>query len=71
MFFSLKRNSRTSAHDVKLVKDQVRLDIRKYSFSHMTIHKYNKLSTNCINASSGNMFKNKFDTYIRTGVTRR
>ena len=33
MFFSLKKNSRPRGHDVKLVKDQCRLDIRKYSFS--------------------------------------
>ena len=33
MFFSLKKDSRTRGHEVKLVKDQCRLDIRKYSFS--------------------------------------
>ena len=33
-FFSLKKDSRTRGHEVKLVKDQRRLDIRKYSFSH-------------------------------------
>ena len=42
-----------------LVKDQCRLDIRKYSFSQRTIHEWNKLSTDCVNASSVNMFKNK------------
>ena len=33
MFFALKKNSRTRGHDVKLVKDQCRLDIRKYLLS--------------------------------------
>ena len=33
MFFSLKKDSRTRGHKVKLVKDQCRLDIRKHSFS--------------------------------------
>ena len=33
MFFSLKKDSRTRGHEVKLVKDQCRLDIRKHSFS--------------------------------------
>ena len=33
MFFSLRKHSRTRGHEVKLVKDQCRLDIRKYSFS--------------------------------------
>ena len=37
-------------------------DIRKYSFSQMTI---NELSADCVTASSVNMFKNKVDTYLR------
>ena len=34
MFFSLKKDSRNRGHEIKLVKDQCRLDIRKHSFSH-------------------------------------
>ena len=60
MFFSLKKDSRTTGHEVKLVKD-----IRKYSFSQSTINEWNKLSTDCVTASSVNMFKNKVDTYLR------
>ena len=33
LFFSLKKDNRTREHEVRLVKDQCRLDIRKYSFS--------------------------------------
>ena len=65
MFFSLNKDSRTRGHDVKLVKDQCRLDIRKHSFSQRTINEWNKLSTDCVTASSVNMFKNKVDTYLR------
>ena len=65
MFFSLKNDSRTRGHEVKLVKDQCRLDIRKHSFSQRTINEWNKLSTDCVTASSVNMFKNKVDTYLR------
>ena len=50
---------------IKLVKDQCRLDIRKHSFSQRTINEWNKLSTDCVTASSVNMFKNKVDTYLR------
>ena len=39
MFFSLKKDSRTRGHEVKLVKDQCRLDIRKYSFSQLEDNK--------------------------------
>ena len=52
-------------NEIKLVKDQCRLDIRKYSFSQRTIHVWNKLSMDCVTASSVNMFKNKVDTYLR------
>ena len=65
MFFSFKKDSRTRGHEVKLVKDQCRLDIRKHSFSQRTINEWNKLSTDCVTASSVNMFKNKVDTYLR------
>ena len=65
MFFSLKKDSRTRGHEVKLVKDQCRLDIMKHSFSQRTINEWNKLSTDCVTVSSVNMFKNKVDTYLR------
>ena len=65
VFFSLKKDSRTRGHEVKLVKDQCRLDIRKHSFSQRTINEWNKKSTDCVTASSVNMFKNKVDTYLR------
>ena len=55
MFFSLKKDSRTRGHEVKLVKDQCRLDIRKHSFSQRTINEWNKLSTDCVTATSVNM----------------
>ena len=45
MFFSHKKDSGTRGHEVKLVKDQCRLDIRKHSFSQKTINEWNKLST--------------------------
>ena len=64
MFFSLKKD-RTRGHEVTLVKDQCRLDIRKYSFSLRKKNEWNKLSTDCVTASSVNMFKNMVDTYLR------
>ena len=68
MFFSLKKNSRTRGHEKKLVKDQCRLDIRKYSFSQRTINEWNKLSADCITASSVNIFKNRVDTSQEGGL---
>ena len=34
-------------------------------FVQRTINEWNKLSTDCVTASSVNMFKNKVDTYLR------
>ena len=53
-----------------LVKEQCRLDMRKYSFSQRVINEWNKLPNDCVNASSVNMFKNRIDRYlIRAGYT--
>ena len=65
IFFSLKKNSRTIRQEVTLVKDQCRLDIRKYSFSQRTINEWNRLSTYCVDASRVYMFKNKVYKYPR------
>ena len=37
-FVSLKKDNRTRGHEITLLKDQCRLDIRKYSFSQRTIN---------------------------------
>ena len=37
-FFSFKKCSKTRGHEVTLVKDQCRLDIRQYLFSQRTIN---------------------------------
>ena len=52
MFFSLNKDNRTRGHEVKLVKDQCILDIRKYSFSQRTINEWNKLFTDWVTASN-------------------
>ena len=54
-----------------LVKKQTRLDFRKYSFSQRTINVLNKLSTDCVHASSVNVFKNRIDKYSIRLVTLR
>ena len=51
-------------HNFTLVKKQSRLDVKKFSFSQRTINVWNKLSTECVHASSVNMFKNKIDMYL-------
>jgi len=64
-FFAIKKESRTRGHEVVLVKDQCRLDVRKYSFSQRTINEWNRLAADCVGANSVNLFKNKIDKYLR------
>ena len=45
-----------------LVEEKSRLYVR--AFSKMTINVWNKLSTDCVYASSVNAFKNGIDTYL-------
>ena len=71
MFLSLKKESRTRGHEVKLVNDQCILDIRKYSFSQRTINEWNILSTDCVTASSVNMFKTMLTPISGGRVTRK
>ena len=47
MFFKLKEVSRTRGHKAVLVKEQCRLDTRKYSFSQRVTNEWNKLPSDC------------------------
>ena len=47
IFFSLKKYNKPRGHEVTLVKDLCRLDIRKNS-SHRTINEWNKLTRDCV-----------------------
>ncbi len=62
--FEIKQSKITRGHKFTLVKKQSRLDVRRFSFSQRTINVWNKLSTECVNASSVNMFKNRIDKYL-------
>ena len=42
----------TKESKITLVKKQSRLDVRKFSFSQMTINLWNKLPAECVQASS-------------------
>ena len=55
---------KTRGHNFTLVKKQSRLDVRKLSFSQRTINVWNKLSKECVYASSVNMFNNRIHKYL-------
>ena len=71
IFFSkIKKSKITRGHNFTLVKKQSRLDVRKFSFSQRSINVWNKLSTECVHASSVNVFKNRIDKYLaKVGYT--
>ena len=55
----------TRGHRITLAKTQCRLYIRTFSFSQRTVNVRNRLSADCVGASSVNMFKKKIDMYLR------
>ena len=66
----MKESRITRGHNFTLVKKQSRLDVRKFSFSQRTINVWNKLSSECVHASSVNMFNNRIDKYlVKAGYT--
>ena len=65
IFFTVKEERRTRGHGVTLAKKQCRLDIRKIPFSQRTVNEWNRLSVDCVGASSVNIFKNKINIYLR------
>ena len=67
IFFKLKEGSRTRRRKAALVR-LVSLDMRKYSFSQRVINEWNKLTSDCVNASSVNMFKDRIDRYMIGGL---
>ena len=70
IFFEIKKSKITRGHNFTLVKKQSRLDVSKYSFSQRTINVWNKLSTDCVHATSVNVFKNRIDKYlVKAGYT--
>ena len=54
ILFSVKEDRRTRGHGIILAKKQCRLDIRKFSFSfsQRTVNECNRLSADCVGASS-------------------
>ena len=64
MFFTVKEERRIRGHGVTLAKKQCRLDIRNFSFSQRIVNEWNRLSADCVGASSVNVFKKKIDIYL-------
>ena len=65
IFFSVKEERRTRGHGVTLAKKQCRLDIRKLAFLQSTVKEWNRVSADCVGASSVNIFKNNINLYLR------
>ena len=64
IFFPVKEE-RTRRHGVTLTMKQCRLDIITLSFYQRIVNEWNRLSADCVGASSVNIFKNKIDVYLR------
>ena len=72
-FFEVKESKITRGDNYTLVKKRSRLDVRKYSFSQMTINLWNTLSTDCaprnhfiVYTQAGDLASPRFPTYMST-----
>ena len=54
----------TKGHSLKLINPRCHLDIRKCSFAHRVIDKWNSLEDSIIACDSINGFKNRIDKFV-------
>ena len=47
IFLTINACKRIRGHNFTLMKEQIRLDVTKYSFSQITVNEYNKLYIYC------------------------
>ena len=66
-FLTLDTRS-TRGHSMKLMKDICRRDIKKYSFPHRIVNKWNELSEETVKAKTVHAFKEKLDNRYRDGI---
>ena len=72
-FFSLNPGgpgTTTRGHQLKLVVPQVRTDRRKNFFSVRVIKHWNKLPAEVVNSPNLNIFKTRYDNYVRQKMSR-
>lgn len=61
LFFQHSDNSITRGHSKKFIKQQCKLDSRKYFYSQRCVYPWNKLNHEAVNATSINCLKSEID----------
>lgn len=64
MFKLAESHHSTRGHQLKLQKQHMRIDVRKYAFSQRVIQDWNNLPTSAINASTINSFKSEIQHFL-------
>ena len=62
-WFVMSKESRTRGHSYKLVKSRSKLEVRRNFFSQRVISEWNNLPREVVEATSVNMFKNRYDKF--------
>ena len=69
--FEMKECSYTlRGHNQRIQKPRARLDIRKFSFTHRVVDKWNMLPSSAVNSPSVNSFKTNFDNFYSRKFNR-
>ena len=59
----MSQERRTRGHSYKLVKSRSKLEVRKNFFSQRVVSEWNNLPTEVVEATSVNIFKNRYDKF--------
>ena len=62
-FYTLENYEGLRGHPLKLFKERVHLDVRKYFFTQRIINKWNELPEDVVNKNTVNGFKNALDRH--------
>ena len=60
-FIKLNNNSITRGHPYKIEKQRIRLDVRRFSFVHRCVDKWNSLPEEVVSAPSVSAFERRLD----------
>ena len=68
--FRMNTVDHTRGHSMKILRDKVRLDVRRHAFSQRVVDEWNSLPQSVIEASNVNSFKARLDHHWRNATSR-
>ncbi len=64
-FFQMADTSRLRGHSLKLKKERLGLDLRKFTFSQRVVNMWNDLPADIVTAPTAKVFNNLLETHFK------